>query len=159
MLRNLISGASLCAFLLLLTACVGQSSGSSMNMGTTTPSTATTEGSNKVVDVSINETDDKIASSLQTFQVGISYHFIVKNAGQTAHEFMIMPSAMTMNGSSMGSMDKQAFAHIPNLNPGQTETINYTFLKSSAGSHPEFACHLPGHYEAGMKLDVTVSGS
>ena len=161
MRRNIFSVMFLLVFLLMLAACGGQSSmsSSSMNMGTATPSTQTSNVGAKVSTVYISETDYKIASSLQRFVVGDTYHFSVKNAGKVAHEFMIMPSAMAMGGTSMSDMDKQAVVHISNLNPGETKTVDYTFPSSSAGSHPEFACHLPGHYEAGMKLDVTVSGS
>lgn len=160
MRKNILPIMLLLVFLLMLSACGGQSSmsSSSMNMGTATPS-QTRNVATKVSTVYINETDYKIASSLQTFVVGAKYHFSVKNDGMVAHEFMIMPSSMAMGGTSMSDMDKQAVVHISNLNPGQTKTIDYTFPSSSAGSHPEFACHLPGHYEAGMKLDVTVSDS
>jgi uncharacterized cupredoxin-like copper-binding protein len=56
----------------------------------------------------------------------------------------------------MGEMDRMAEAHIATIAPGETKTVDYTFPSSAAGSHPEFACYLPGHYEAGMKLGVTV---
>jgi uncharacterized cupredoxin-like copper-binding protein len=107
--------------------------------------------------VNVTLSDFKIASTVSTFTAGTLYHFVVTNSGKTAHEFMLMPSAMNMNGMSMGDMDKMALVHIQQFNPGETKTIDYTFASSTAGSHPEFACHLPGHYEAGMKLDVAVS--
>jgi uncharacterized cupredoxin-like copper-binding protein len=82
---------------------------------------------------------------------------VVTNNGQTAHEFMIMPkSEGDMNGMQMSQMDKMALASIDNINPGETKTLNYTFPASATSSHPQFACYLPGHYEAGMKLDATV---
>lgn len=108
--------------------------------------------------VQVRETDYKIASSVTTFTTGTAYHFVITNAGRTAHEFMIMPSDMgSMSGMSMGEMDKMALAKVENITPGQTRTLDYTFPANSAGSHPQFACYYPGHYEAGMKLDVTVT--
>ncbi|MDQ2716459.1 MAG: hypothetical protein M3Z08_16265 [Chloroflexota bacterium] len=56
----------------------------------------------------------------------------------------------------MGNMDKMALASLSDLGPGETKTFDYTFSSSAASSHPEFACYLPGHYEAGMKLGVSV---
>jgi uncharacterized cupredoxin-like copper-binding protein len=108
-------------------------------------------------EVKVTLSDFKIASTVSTFTAGTSYHFVVTNEGKTAHELMIMPSAMNMNGMSMDDMHKMALAHIEQFNPGETKTVDYTFASSAAGSRPEFACHLAGHYEAGMKLDVMVS--
>jgi len=107
--------------------------------------------------VQIDETDFKIASSITTFTPGTTYHFIVTNNGRIAHEFMILPkSTGIMSGMSMDAMDKMALAKAENIAPNQTVTLEYTFARSAAGSHPEFACYYPGHYEAGMKQDVVV---
>lgn len=109
------------------------------------------------IPVHVTETDFHIASSVTTFSPGKTYDFEVTNQSQDTHEFMIMPgSADGMNGKSMGSMDKMALASIAMINPGQTATLKYTIPASAAGSHIEFACYFPGHYEAGMKLPVTV---
>lgn len=135
---------SLFTFLLLLLAACGGSNGNPI----------TTSGA---VSVQVNETDFNIASSVTSFTPGTAYHFVVTNNGKTAHEFMILPkSEGSMNGMSMGNMDSMALAKIESINPGETKTVDYTFSSSAANSHPQFACYLPGHYEAGMKLDVTV---
>ncbi len=121
-------------------------------------SSTTSPGSSGAQQVQVNETDFKIASSVTTFTPGTSYHFVVTNNGQTAHEFMIMPKAEgSMSGMPMGNMDAMALAKVDNIAPGQTKTLDYTFPASAAGSHPQFACYYPGHYEAGMKLDVSVN--
>ncbi|HEX4713601.1 MAG TPA: hypothetical protein VH164_01605 [Ktedonobacteraceae bacterium] len=105
----------------------------------------------------ITETDFHIATSVTSFVPGKTYHFIVSNQGQTMHEFMIMPRAMgSMNGLSMEEMHLEALASIDMIDPGQTQTLDYTFPASAVGSQLEFACHMMGHYEAGMKLAVTV---
>ena len=107
--------------------------------------------------VRVTETDFKINAALTTFTPGVAYHFVVTNKGSVTHEFMMMPkSEDNMNGMSMGDMDKMALASIDTIKPGETATLDYTFPSSTAGSHPEFACYLPGHYEAGMRLGVTV---
>lgn len=107
--------------------------------------------------VQVTETEFTISSSVTSFTPGTMYHFVITNNGKTAHELMIMPkSEGATNGMSMGEMDHLALAMIDTINPGETKTVNYTFADSAAGSHPEFACYLPGHYEAGMKLGTTV---
>jgi len=109
------------------------------------------------ISVQITETDFHIASSVSKFVPGKVYYFVVTNRGQAMHEFMIMPKAEgSMNGMPMENMDKLALASIPMIDPGETQTLNYTFPASLAGSRPEFACYFSGHYEAGMRLDVAV---
>ena len=39
------------------------------------------------------------------------------------------------------------------VEPGQTKTVVWKFDKKPA-SPLEFACHEPGHYEAGMKINT-----
>lgn len=140
---RLTCGVILALLVLVLAACGGS---------TTSP------GSSGAQQVQVNETDFKIVSSVTTFTPGTSYHFVVTNHGQTAHEFMIMPKAEgSMSGMPMGNMDAMALAKVDNIAPGQTKTLDYTFPASAAGSHPQFACYYPGHYEAVMKLDVSVN--
>lgn len=112
------------------------------------------------IPVQITETDFRIASSVTSFVPGKTYHFLVTNQGKIMHEFMILPSVMgRMQGISMTDMDKAALAHLDMIDPGETQTLDYTFPTSTAGTHPEFACHVAGHYEAGMRLAVAVKAS
>ncbi len=143
MRHRLLFGGIFALMLLLLAAC-GAAGGNSSSSGTQ--------------QVQVTETDFKIVSSTTTFTPGTTYHFVITNKGQTPHEFMIMPSNMgSMSGSSMGSMDTMALAKVDNITPGQTVTLDYTFSSQTAGSHPQFGCFYPGHYDAGMKLDLTVN--
>lgn len=107
-------------------------------------------------DVQVSLADFKVSSSVTTFTAGAPYRFMVTNNGKVAHEFMAM-SPMTMGNMPMDQMDKMAYTYIDIVNPGETKSVNYTFPSSATGKSIEFSCHLPGHYEAGMKLPVTVS--
>ena len=107
--------------------------------------------------VQITLSEYKITSSITTFSPGTSYHFTVTDAGKIVHEFMIMPMGMNMEHMSMDQMHHAALSMIDTVAPGETKTFDYTFSQSVKGQMLEFACHMPGHYEAGMKLDVTVS--
>ncbi|MBX5458862.1 MAG: hypothetical protein IRZ31_18365 [Thermogemmatispora sp.] len=108
--------------------------------------------------VAITERDFAIQASLTTFKPDVPYHFVITNQGVVAHEFMIMPHSMGSMAQhmSMDEMDHMALAMVENIPSGATVTLDYTFPRTAAGSHPEFACFLPGHYEAGMKLTVSV---
>ena len=118
-------------------------------------STSTTSSGPQEVQVTLSEY--KITSSLTTFSPGTSYHFVITNNGKVAHEFMIMPMGMNMHGVSMDDMHKNALHMIDSVAPGETKTFDYTFASSMMGQRFEFACHLPGHYEAGMQLPLMVN--
>ena len=139
MKHRLILGLLLASFIAVLAACGG----------------GTTPSGSQEVQVTLSEY--KITSSMTTFSTGTPYHFVVTNKGQTAHEFMIMPRGMNMSGMSMDDMHKRALHMIDSVAPGETKTFDYTFASSMRGQNFEFACHLPGHYEAGMQLPVSVS--
>ena len=119
--------------------------------------------------VYVTETDYHISASRTTFHPGVTYHFIVKNTSTDLHEFMIGPM-MPSTSMTMAQMDAMSLAMLDSIAPGETETISVTFPKAPThvmnampgmSAHPapqplEFSCHLPGHYEAGMQLPLTV---
>src|SRR5512146_6246 len=112
---------------------------------------------NVPVTVKITADEFSFKSSLTTFKVGQKYHFEIINKGVIPHEIMLVqPIAPGM--MDMEAMDKMALAHITDedLLAGTTKTMDYTFTKADAAGKLEFACHVPGHYEAGMKLSITV---
>src|SRR6266702_2044486 len=129
----------------LLTACGGSTASSTAIPSATSPAPMT---------VSVTLTDFKIASDLTQFKVGVPYHFVVTNKGATEHELMIAPP-MTP-GMTMEQIDDTQLFEASDLEVGQTKTVDYTFQASALKGKWEFACHEPGHYEAGMKLPVTV---
>lgn len=144
--------------LLVLAACGNTSNTSGMNMGGS-PRPASPMGTMKtgtrMTSVQVTLSEYRITSSVTSFTAGTAYHFVVTNNGKLAHEFMIAPSNM-MPGMSMDEMHKMAVAVIDMLAPGETKTIDVTFPPADAGKPLELACHMPGHYEAGMKKGITV---
>jgi uncharacterized cupredoxin-like copper-binding protein len=108
--------------------------------------------------VQITENEYTITSSISTFTAGTPYHFVVKNAGHATHEFMIMPKDEgSMGGMLMDHMDGTALAKTGDINVGETKTVDYTFPDSIKGTHPQLVCYMSGHYDKGMKLDISVS--
>jgi len=112
-------------------------------------------------EVKITLTEFGIESSRTSFEVGVPYHFTVTNKGAVEHEIMLMApltdDQMMMN-MDMEEMDAMALAHIEaeELQPGKTAEMDYTFTDPSPAGTLEFSCHIEGHYEAGMKLPITV---
>ena len=90
------------------------------------------------------------------FKVGVPYHFVVTNAGTIPHEIMLMPPLRADQIDT--KLAEMALVHIgrDQLQPGSTASFDYTFTEAAPSGTLEFACHLPGHYEAGMRLGITV---
>jgi uncharacterized cupredoxin-like copper-binding protein len=84
--------------------------------------------------------------------------FVVTNAGQAAHEFTLGDEAMqSEHAEAMAHMPPGVHHELPNslsLAPGETKQLNWRF---GAAGMLEFACHEPGHYDAGMRGPITVS--
>lgn len=114
---------------------------------------------NGPVTVSVTLTEFAIKSTTTQFKPGMQYHFIVKNEGQIAHEFMIMPESamMGMEDMTMENLDQLAYMMIPQaqLPPGASATMDYTFTETPKES-VEMVCTLAGHLEAGMRATITV---
>lgn len=112
-------------------------------------------------EVKVTLTDFGVEASRTSFEVGVPYHFTITNNGAINHEIMIMPplteEQMSMN-MDMEEMDEMALAMIEEdeLTPGTTQSFDFTFTEPAPNGSLEFACHVEGHYVAGMKLPITV---
>lgn len=107
----------------------------------------------KVVRVTLG--DFWIQSAVTTFEQGVPYRFEVTNSGATVHEFMVAPP-MPAAGMSMEEMDQMALGLIASVAPAATMTVDVTFDQPYPTGALEFSCHVPGHYEAGMRLPIVV---
>ena len=117
-------------------------------------------------------------------KAGETVRFVLVNKGQLLHEFnlgdakmhakhqqemlqmqqsgMLTPTAMKEMSHDMAGMDHSSMGHgmkhdDPNsvlVEPGKTAELIWTFSKAV---NLEFACNIPGHYQAGMVGKLTVS--
>lgn len=90
-------------------------------------------------------------------KAGETISFVIVNDGESPHEFVL--DTMPKNAEHMELMAKfpEMEHDDPNavrLEAGEKGTIIWTF--SNAGTF-EFACLMPGHYEAGMRSPVAVN--
>jgi uncharacterized cupredoxin-like copper-binding protein len=110
------------------------------------------------VDVTLREF--AIESSLTAFEVDTTYRFTVTNRGVVPHEFMIMPRLDDMGQMDMATLDDMALVMIPieDLPPGGSQTIDVTLSQVPTDGELAFVCAAPAHYDAGMRLAVSVSG-
>ena len=107
--------------------------------------------------VDITLVDNKIQSPVTTFQVGVSYTFVITNAGQRGHNFNI--STPISEAGSLEAALQTALLAVPQseLGPGASVTVEYTFPDSAAGQNLEFSCLIRMHYQMGMLLPITVT--
>ena len=79
---------------------------------------------------------------------GETVTFEVTSMGGLVHEFMVGPADAV-------AADQEGTPEAADIGMMQTRSVTYTF----DGSGPyAFACHAPGHYEAGMRGTLTVVG-
>lgn len=102
--------------------------------------------------------DMKFVQAALTVQAGETIDFRFTNNGQVAHDAFVGDNAAQMeHETEMAKMgDTRNHAQEEGaivLQPGESDELSYTF--SEAGTY-EVGCHQPGHYAAGMKMDVTV---
>lgn len=81
-----------------------------------------------------------------TVKAGETITFEVTTTGMRSHEFMVGPAADV-------AADTAGTPEVADIAMMQTKSLTYTFN----GPGPfAFACHAPGHYEAGMSGTITV---
>jgi uncharacterized cupredoxin-like copper-binding protein len=107
--------------------------------------------------IEIRMTDDmRFAPSQITVRQGETVRLVAVNAGRVLHEIVIgTPEELATHAELMKKHpnmehDEPYMAHV---DPGQRGAIVWTFNRP--GSF-EFACLIPGHFEAGMKGRITV---
>ncbi len=112
----------------------------------------------RTIAITAMESDGKMRFSPASVEValGEQVRFVVANKGALAHEFVLGTKAENAeHAKMMAEMPgmKHNDANAVTVPPGKTATLTWRFAKS--GSF-EFACLIPGHYEAGMHGAVAV---
>lgn len=99
-------------------------------------------------EVTITMSEFHFSSSEEVFRPGVTYRFILKNVGETPHEWAVVAGGAEDESQLLFGVGEE------DLPPGATVIREFTFPE--AGEY-DFACFMPGHYEGGMVLPVTVS--
>jgi uncharacterized cupredoxin-like copper-binding protein len=123
-------------------------------------------GTAGTVDRTINITMKDITFDPAAVQVktGETIRFVVTNRSEGDHDFTIGDvEAQTAHRKEMAEMMERGMEmhhdddpNAVSVEAGETGTLIWKF--THAGSF-EFDCNIPGHYEAGMKGVITVSGT
>jgi uncharacterized cupredoxin-like copper-binding protein len=104
--------------------------------------------------VKATEEEYRVNLSSNTIPVGTPVRFEVTNKGKIQHEFVIERAGGVDDALEEEREGQEVDAEIEAFNPGQTKTLEWTFTQPGAY---QVACHIPGHFEAGMEATFTVA--
>lgn len=135
---------------------VGHGADARRDYGQTAWGIAGTPGSvQRTIEVSMTDnmrfTPDKIS-----VREGETVRFLVRNDGQILHEFVLGTREMLDEHAAMMLRTPEMPHDAPymvHVDPGKTGEVLWTFNRVGAF---EFACLIPGHYQAGMVGTVQV---
>jgi uncharacterized cupredoxin-like copper-binding protein len=121
---------------------------------------ADAKASGRRIEVSMGD-DMRFKPERIDVRLGETVTFVIRNDGQVMHEYVLGTKAELDAHAAMMAKhpgmqhDEPYMAHVA---PGQTGRIVWTFNR--AGEF-DFACLIPGHYQAGMvgKVRVLAAGS
>jgi uncharacterized cupredoxin-like copper-binding protein len=137
---------------LFLAACTGGGGGASSASASTVPSgSASTRIEVKLTDAL------RMEPATLTVPAGVPVTFVVTNAGSTEHEFYLGDEAAQakhedeMKMAGMTHEDPDGIS----LKGGETKDLTHTFAEAG---ETLAGCHVVGHYAAGMKATITVTG-
>ncbi|HCS44496.1 MAG TPA: copper-binding protein [Pseudomonas sp.] len=163
----------LAACLLVLSSPVWAASAHTFDFGQPAPAAKATRS------VEVVMGDMSFTPGAIEIKAGETVRFVLVNKGQLLHEFnlgdaamharhqqemmkmqqsgMLTPTGMKVMDHSAAGMDHGMMKHDdPNsvlVEPGKTAELTWTFTKTT---QLEFACNIPGHYQAGMVGKLTV---
>ncbi len=106
----------------------------------------------EIVQVEVGDMFVKPATT--SLKAGTPYLFEVTNTGAAAHELVFEPAGADDKPLEAEINGKTVESEAEDIAPGETKTLLWTF--TDAGAY-QMACHVPGHYEAGMTIDFTVA--
>lgn len=149
---------------LVVAACGGDEEGGSSSGGQAAPGigalgfAAAPGEADRKVEVKLT---DSMAFEPPTmeFKVGETITFVVENTGKIVHEFVLGDEgAQAKHAEHMQGEGDMAMSHDEpnalNVEPGQTKELTWTFTEAGTTL---YGCHVPGHYDAGMKGEITVT--
>lgn len=117
---------------------------------------ASTLSATKVIEVSMSD-NMRFKPEFIKVRLGQTIRFKIHNKGAVLHEFVLGTKAEIASHAELMKRfpdmehDEPYMAHVP---PGQIQQLTWTFNREGEF---QFACLMPGHFEAGMVGQVSVS--
>ena len=109
-----------------------------------------TKANPRIVGVAMNDALEFVPDRIEVAK-GETIRFVLMNVGKAVHEFQVGPAGRV----AADQVDGVIVVEKDELDAGSTHAVDYTL----SGDGPyAFACHEPGHYEAGMKGTIVPGG-
>ncbi len=111
----------------------------------------------RTIEVSMSD-ELRFEPDVITVTPGETVRFVVSNTGEMVHEFLVGDEAEQAEFAEEmagGEMDHHDTASGVSVEPGQSETFEYTF--GDTDEKILAACHEPGHYEGGMVATIELT--
>ncbi len=103
--------------------------------------------------VNVSLTEWKVEMPPTTVQVGTPVRFVVTNTGKVSHELVIEKAGDVDKALEAEVNGQSVDAEADDIAPGTTRTLEWTFTEPGAY---QASCHMPQHFEAGMKTAFNV---
>jgi uncharacterized cupredoxin-like copper-binding protein len=112
----------------------------------------------RIIQVTMQERDGKMLFAPDQVEIrkGEQIKFVLHNSGELDHEFVLATAQENVEHAEMMKKDPEMRHVDPNARrvaPKETSELVWKFTKKGAF---EFACLIPGHYQAGMHGLITV---
>lgn len=95
--------------------------------------------------------DFTVSMSRHVLPAGKPIRFVITNRGQAEHETVLERAGAVDKALEVRGREYEA----DDIAPGTTRTV--TWVVPHAGAY-QLACHMPGHFQMGMKTRFTVQG-
>ena len=106
--------------------------------------------------IALSATDIKFTPMQIAVTAGETVKFEIANSGKLDHEFILgSAEEQVEHDKEMAAMSGMKMTHINGVSvaPGKTGILIWTFTKAGT---LQYACHVPGHYVAGMVGQLTI---
>lgn len=158
-IRAVTTAAAIAIAAIGLAACGTTTTTTKTTAAKTTPAATTTTrpATHGPAKVAVTLSEFKIKPAVSRVAAG-RVTFVVTNTGKIKHQFTIIrtdkPAASVLSKHNPDDDIPGARGEISSLAPGATKQLVVKDLKPG---HYALVCALPGHYQAGMYADFTVS--
>jgi uncharacterized cupredoxin-like copper-binding protein len=103
--------------------------------------------------ITVQLDDFTVTPGSTQIKAGQLYLFELTNTGAATHEFVMEPATAVDEPLAKVANGAKMEAEAEDIAPGQTTDLLWAF--PTPGAY-QMACHVPGHFEAGMKATFTV---
>jgi uncharacterized cupredoxin-like copper-binding protein len=103
--------------------------------------------------IAVNIHHSRFDPARYEFEAGDAVRFVIHNGDPIDHEFILGDEAVQRRHENGSEKEHGAIPGEVSIPAGETRTTTYTFTQPGSLI---IGCHLPGHFDYGMRADVNV---